>query len=400
MFADRTQWDLTPNRLARRRAQLRRKGVPLLDLTESNPTRCRFDYPADWLAPLSEASSLAYEPAPLGLPEARQALSSLYADAGAWIPPERIGLTASTSEAYGFLLRLLCNPGDSVLIPQPSYPLFEHLWGLHDVLPRRYALCYRPGPNGAGERWRLDREALEAAADSRSRAVVLVEPNNPTGSFLDSEEWGWVMDLCRRSRLALIRDEVFSDYRYAPADPAGSRFRAAPAGLLSFTLGGLSKSLGLPQMKLGWFAASGPEPLLQEALARLELIADTALSVNTPVQKALPGWLAQRRAIQSQILGRLLENRRFLQERLQGAPVRLLESDGGWSALLRVPGLVEEEEFLLGLMERRHLVAYPGYFFDFEEPGFLVVSLLPPPERFQEGILRLLEEAARCTISG
>ena len=378
-FSERTGWDLTPNTLARERAALEARGLPLLDLTLSNPTQAGFRYPEDLLAPLADPAGLRYEPQPRGWLPARQAVASLYAAKGKGVDPERILLTASTSEAYAHLFRLLADPGDQILVPRPSYPLFGYLADLAGVEIVSYPLR-----SVAGGRWRIDPARLEEAVTPRSRAVVVVHPNNPTGSCLDTEELRRVGALCRRRGLALIADEVFAEYRFS-AGPSIPPTLLGGSDALTFALGGLSKLLGLPQMKLGWIAVSGPPGEADPALERLELIADTFLSVNTPVQRAFPGWLRFAPVLQGQILERVKENRRFLEGNLPPG-WRLLPSDGGWSAVLKIPGVTDDEAWALSLLKRRQVLVHPGYLFDFEEPGMAVVSLLPPAALFREGI--------------
>ncbi len=383
MFADRTRWDLTPNPFTLQKEALQKKGVTILDLTVSNPTHCGFRYPGELLAPWAHQGSLIYEPSPKGLLPAREAVASLYAQKGIQADPNQILLTASTSEAYSFLLRLLCNPGDSILVPSPSYPLFDYLTGLQDVQPADYSLRYTT-------RWEIDFDSLSKAILADTRAVVVVHPNNPTGSCLTHGELDRLVQLCKKHQMALISDEVFAEYLYEQ-DSVIPRSLLAGTQILTFGLGGLSKFLGLPQMKLAWILTKGPASLVHLALERLELIADTYLSVNTPVQQALPGWLEGSLPIQSQIRQRLEANRQYLMKRLNsGAPAQLLAADGGWSAVLRVPSIQDEEAWALELLNQAHVLVYPGYFFDFEKPGFLVVSLLVPLEVFQEGITRLL----------
>ncbi|MBI3616457.1 MAG: pyridoxal phosphate-dependent aminotransferase [Candidatus Omnitrophica bacterium] len=383
MFADRTGWRLTPNLLSQRLTALHRRGVSILDLTESNPTQVGIRYPEEILGFLADPGSLTYEPSPKGLLLARQAVAGVYAEKGISLEPDQLLLTASTSEAYSFLFKLLCNPGDSILVPKPSYPLFEYLADLNDVELSAYRLR-------CDQRWGIDFGSLGRAISARTRGIVAVHPNNPTGSGLTLEETSQLASLCRQKKAALIVDEVFADYWHDP-NPGIPRTLAGNPDLLTFCLGGLSKFLALPQMKLAWMAVTGPADLLHPAMERLEMIADTYLSVNTPVQRAVPQWLANAPAIQSQIRRRILENRKALLEQIDpaGSSAQCLQADGGWNAVLRLPAIRDEEAFVLDLLEREHLLVHPGYFFDFEEPGHLVLSLLPLPEIFREGIQRL-----------
>lgn len=386
MFSRRTRWDLTPNALAQRKARLEREGKPFLDLTDSNPTRAGICYPEGLLAALAHPRALRYEPVPKGWLRAREAVASLFEAKGCSIDPARIVLTASTSEAYTHLFRLLTDTGDDLLIPQPSYPLFDYLADLNDIRPVPYRL--RLSSQG---RWELDAESLRRAVSERIRACVVVHPNNPTGSCFSEAERDETFRICRERGWSLISDEVFAEYLFhadsrTPSTLLGSR------EVLVFCLGGLSKWMGLPQMKLGWIAVSGPEPEVTEALARLEMIADTALSVNTAVQMALPEWLAFGPAIQSQIRHRIQANRERLQAQcLREGRIQVLPSRGGWYAVLRLPGVEDEERWAADLLEQRHVLIHPGYLFDFEGPGFMVISLLPPEQDFAEGIRRLLD---------
>ena len=388
MFAARTDWDLTPTRLAAALAARRAAGRPILDLTESNPTRCGLTFDADaLLGALAHPEGLRYDPAPLGLPRARAAVADYYAAKGVALAPDRICLTASTSEAYGFLFRLLADPGDEVLVPSPSYPLFDFLAGLNDVRLVPYPLVYEG-------RWRIALDAVRGAAGPRARALVVVHPNNPTGSFLRPDERDALVGLCRDRGLALIPDEVFADYAF---EPAGDRVAtlAGTAGAPTFVLSGVSKVVALPQLKLAWIAASGPQDLARAALARLEVIADTYLSVGTPVQRALPALLAGRAEIQGRVLARLRANRKALGDWLAArGPVEALQAEGGWYAVLRLRGVRDEEAWAVDLLEKDGVVVHPGYLFDFAEAGHMVVSLLPAKDVFAEGIGRLLARAA------
>jgi len=385
MFSQRTAWDLRANRLARLLAAKRGRGEAVLDLTESNPTQVGLPYPADLLAPLAHPASLRYEPSPFGLPAAREAVAADFGRRGFPLEPERIALTASTSEAYAFLFKLLCDPGDEVLVPRPGYPLFEFLAGLESIRVRSYPLVHD------GE-WHLDLAAVRGAVSARTRAVVVVNPGNPTGAFIKRAERDGLEALCAERGLALVSDEVFADYAFAE-DPrrASSLARDGPA--LAFSLGGLSKSCGLPQLKLAWIALTGPEAARTEARRRLEVVADTYLSVATPIQGAATELLARREELQSPIRLRTAANLALLRTRLAGgSPATLLDPEGGWYAVLRVPATRSEDERVAGLLEHRNVLVHPGYFFDFPHEAFLVVSLLPTPESFAEGVKRLLQD--------
>jgi len=383
MFSARTLWDLTANRLASLAAARRSAGGAFFDLTQSNPTQVGLPYPDDLLTPLSDASVLRYEPSPFGLRAAREAVSADYRRRGMEVPPDHVALTASSSEAYGFLFKLLCDPGDTVLVPRPSYPLFEYLAGLESVAVEPYPLRYD------GE-WHVDLAALARAAAAGARAVVVVNPNNPTGSYVKREEAARIREIAADAGAAIISDEVFADY---PLRADGRRVDclAGPGPALVFCLGGLSKSCGLPQLKVGWIAVSGPGPVRDEALARLEVVADTYLSVGTPAQRALPRLLARLPELQQPIAARVAGNLDRLRRRTAApCPVTLLEPEGGWYATLQVPATATEEEHVTRLLEEDGVLVHPGYFFDFPREAYLVVSLLPPPDDFTAAIDRLL----------
>ena len=394
MFASRTDWPLAPNRLAQAMAARRQAGLPILDLTESNPTRCGFDFEAEKiLAALADTRSLKYEPDPHGLLPARQAVIAYYAERGVELSAEQIFLTTSTSEAYSYLFRLLANPAEAILAPRPSYPLFEFLARLNDLELVPYPLSYHDG-------WQLDlqatRKTLERAGP-RVRAVVVVHPNNPTGSFVSQDELGALVSLCREHDAALIADEVFADYAWE-ADAQRVVSHASVRETLTFTLSGLSKISALPQMKLAWIVASGPPELLEPALARLEIIADTYLSVSAPLAHALPELLETRRRVQSQILARVRGNLRWLDERLSPEiPLTRLKAEGGWYAVLRLPAVQSDDDWAVELLRADGVLVHPGHFYDFGAEGYLVISLLPAPEVFQEGLRRLLARVAART---
>jgi alanine-synthesizing transaminase len=384
MFSSRTLFDLRPNRLSLLREAKRRNGVPVLDLTESNPTRVGLPYPDDLLLALADPLALRYEPLAQGSVRAREAVTNDHARRGLHVEPEHLVLTASTSEAYAFLFKLLCDPGDAILVPHPGYPLFDFLAGLESVRVDAYPMEYDRG-------WRIDVGALRERVTTHTRAVVLVSPNNPTGTFLKKGERAEIERLCAERGIALVSDEVFADFalRHVP-DRAESLAIDGPA--LAFALGGLSKSCGLPQVKLGWIAVSGPAGLRSEALRRLEVVADTFLSVSTPVQVAAPRLLAGLPELQSRIRERIASNYAWLVARTAApSPATLLESEGGWSAVLRVPATLSEEERVTYLLEERDVLVHPGYFFDFPSEAYLVLSLLPEPGVFAEGVERTLQ---------
>ena len=385
-FSTRVPADLAPNRLTVAELALRRRGVRLLDLTETNPTRVGLSYPGGCLGALASPASLAYDPQPFGLMAARQAVADELRRTGLHVDPAHLVLTASTSEAYAFLFKLLCDPGDQVLVPAPSYPLFEHLTRLELVEVRAYPLEY----HGA---WSIDFEGLDRALTPRTRAVLVVSPNNPTGSVLTRRDLAGLAERCASRGLTLIGDEVFADYLL---DPREDRARVLDQDLaLTFSLGGLSKSAGLPQMKLGWMAAGGPPGLVEAALARLEIICDSFLSVSTPVQQAAGALLATGREIREVIMRRVAGNLSALGTLVADHPsCSVHRVEGGWSAVIRVPATRPEETLVLDLLERDHVLAHPGYFFDFPNEAFLVVSLLPEPDAFREGVARLLARAA------
>jgi aspartate/methionine/tyrosine aminotransferase len=391
-FSDRTTWELATNRLSLRAQELRAAGEPLLDLTVSNPTRAGIAYPdAAILAALARPEALRYEPLPFGLPAAREAVARYYQERGVEVAPERILLTASTSEAYSFLFRLLCDPFDRVLVPQPSYPLFEYLARLDDVHVGHWPLVY------AGE-WTVDRARLTEAVDERTRALLVVNPNNPTGSFLREGEWAAVSALCATRGMAVVVDEVFADYPYRL--DSTTFLRSNEDGPLLFALNGLSKVVGLPQLKLGWVRVEGPEALVGEALARLEVVADTYLSVAAPVQWALPTLLDVGMVVQQAIRERTAGGRSIVARALRGSAAHLLEADGGWYAVVRLPRVMTDEEWALLLLERHGVVVQPGFFFDFQMEGYAVVSVLTEPDVLAEGMARLAAAVrAACEVS-
>ena len=384
MFASRTNWVLSQNRLSREIAELRRQGRTLLDLTESNPTRFGLVFDQQLiLAALANPKALSYAPDPRGLLSARQAVAGYYSERGVAVEPTQIFLTTSTSEAYSYVFRLLGDPGDAVMVPQPSYPLFEFLAGLNDIRVIPYPLLYDQG-------WQIDLQGLEKSLEARARAILVVHPNNPTGSFVRRRELAELLAFCQERDMALVADEVFLDYPLK-RDPERVVGHATVTETLSFTLSGLSKIAALPQMKLAWLVVNGPPRLMRTGLERLEVLADTYLSLSAPLALALPALMETRRGLQPQILERVASNLQRLDARLERRlPVTRLEVEGGWYAILRLPAIRTDEEWALELARRDGVLVHPGHFFDFESEGHVVVSLLTRREVFEEGLTRLL----------
>ena len=384
MFSHRTDWKLTPNRFTEAQQELRAAGMEVLDLTVSNPTQVGLAYDDEAIMQaLIRPEALDYDPQPKGLPGARQAVASYYREQHEAfdMDAESVILTTSTSEGYSYVFRLLCNPDDEILVPKPSYPLFEFLAGLENVKLVPYPLIYDHG-------WQMDFPSLYKAVTHRTRAVVVVHPNNPTGSYVSAVEQTELNAFCREYNLSLIVDEVFLDYAH---DGVARQTFATNRDVLTFTLSGLSKISGLPQMKMSWVVASGPEDKVQGALARLEVIADTYLSMNAPIQWAAPALLEQRKSIQPLLLDRLRTNLEELDRELarQKACTRL-DAEGGWYAVLRVPVTQSDEDLAIDLLRKVAVLVHPGHFYDFASDGYLVVSLITPPEEFREGVRRVL----------
>lgn len=370
------------NALTRLLSERRAAGAAIVDLTESNPTRAGLPYPVDLLAPLADARGLSYAPEPLGLAAAREAVARDALRRGAVVRPESVVLAASTSEMYSWLFKLLCNAGDGILVPRPSYPLFEHLTRLEHVHASSYRLEYHG-------RWSVDFSSVEQAP-AGTRAVLLVSPNNPTGSFVSRHDLDALLAICRTRQWALIVDEVFADYVLDASSPP-TDIAASAGDVLTFTLGGLSKCVGLPQLKLGWAVVGGPAGDVARALDGLELIADTFLSVSTPVQLAAPALLAAGGQVRAAIQARVRANLDYLRAATARVPsCNLLPVEGGWSAVLRVPATHGEELLVLELLRHESVLVHPGYFFDFDHEAFLVLSLLPPPDAFEDACRRVL----------
>ena len=381
MFSSRLPAELARNAVTAALEQQKRAGRAVLDLTQTNPTSVGLAYPVGQLDALADPRATSYQPDPLGLAEARAAIAASHAGHSSTGSADRLVLTASTSEAYAFLFKLLCDPGDRILVPRPSYPLFDLLAGLEGVEVASY-------PLRISDAWSIDRAGLLSQITARSRAILIVSPNNPTGSRLRAADREWLVGVARAHGLAFISDEVFVDYPLRPRQDASSLF--GEDRVLTFTLGGLSKSAALPQVKLAWIAVSGPAEQCREALDRLALIADTYLSVSTPVQLAAARLLARGGAMRSTVLARLRENLRSLRTIVGSHPaLTLFEPEGGWSAVVRVPAVVPEEELVLRLLTEANVLVHPGFFFDFSEEAFVVLSLLPAPAQFTDGAQRV-----------
>ena len=387
MFSDRTNWPLTRNRFTLALDALRASGIPLLDLTASNPTQCGFHYDSGAiLSAFQNPAALTYDPQPKGTLAARREVARYYSDDHqTTLDPESLFLTTSTSEAYSYAFRLLCNPGDELLLPKPSYPLFEFLAGQQDVRLVPYALAYAHG-------WFIDFQSLERALTPRTRAILFVHPNNPTGSYVHPEELARLNALCQKHNLALIVDEVFLDFAF---DSPPRKTFAANFEVLTFTLSGLSKISALPQMKIAWLAVTGPDSHVRPALDRLEIIADTYLSLSAPAQAALPALLAQRHSLRPQLQARIRENRAHLQSQLRTHPTcELLHADAGWYAVIRYSANssahASDEDLAIHLLRTHHVLLHPGHFYDFPSNNHLVLSLIAPPPVFVQGVQKLL----------
>jgi aspartate/methionine/tyrosine aminotransferase len=377
-FSGRTNWNTEESELALAHRLRLLAGLPVADLTAANPTRCGFHYSPDLLVALTDPRALVYDPQPRGILSARQAVCRYYSELGVALDPNQIVLTTSTSEAYSFLFRLLCDQETEILVPQPSYPLFDFLAVLDDVRIKPVPLVYDHG-------WQIEPEGFRRAITAETRSIVLVHPNNPTGHFTKPWEAEELAGICREFDLSLIVDEVFVDYGFSGA---GKSFAAGLDGVPVFVVSGLSKIAGLPQMKAAWIVATGPGKA--EALERLEVIADTFLSMNAPVQSALPNWLTDRAEIQRQIMERVTGNLAELDRQLARIPaVRRLEAEGGWYAVLRIPALEPDQRTVLDLLERGVWV-HPGYFFGLAESGWLVLSLLGESAEFSTGLAKML----------
>jgi alanine-synthesizing transaminase len=383
MFSRRTDWKLAPNRFTQVQQELRAAGRELLDLVVSNPTRAALQYDAETvLQALVNPKAMDYDPQPIGLRSAREAVAGYYGKQHDDIDPEFVVLTTSTSEGYSYVFRLLCNVDDEILVPKPSYPLFEFLADLQDVKLVPYPLLYDHG-------WQIDFPSLYKAVNHRTRAVVVVHPNNPTGSFVADLERSALNRFCREYNLAVIADEVFLDYAH---DGASRATFATNHDVLTFTLSGVSKISGLPQMKLAWIVTSGPSELVSSAMARLEVIADTYLSMSAPIQLAASALLEQRHSIQPLLLDRVRANLSELDRALaKQKTCRRMDVDGGWYAVLRVPVTQPDEDLAIEILRKASVLVHPGHFYDFPSDGYLIVSLITPTQDFRDGIARVLQ---------
>jgi aspartate/methionine/tyrosine aminotransferase len=388
MFSHRTDWKLTPNRFTEAQREVLAAGAEVLDLTVSNPVRAEIQYDEEAiLGALARPEAMDYDPQPKGMLSAREAVAAYYREQHEEfdIDPESMILTTSTSEGYSYVFRLLANPDDEILVPKPSYPLFEFLADLQDVKLVPYPLLYDHG-------WQIDFPSLYKAVNHRTRAVVVVHPNNPTGSYVGNAERAALNDFCREFDLSLIVDEVFLDYAH---DGVARSTFAVNSDALTFTLSGLSKISGLPQMKLAWVVTSGPPEKVAAAMGRLEVIADTYLSMNAPIQLATPVMLDQRKNIQPLLIDRLRTNREELDRQLAKQKIcERLDVQGGWYVILRVPVKQTDEDLAIELLRKSSVLVHPGHFYDFPADGYLVVSLITPPGVFRQGIGRVLEALA------
>ena len=382
MFSSRTNWNMVPNQLTDLIAAKRLRGETIIDLTESNPTRCGISYPENIiLTALADKSSLLYQPEPRGLIAARKTIADYYRTLGVTIMPEHIMLTSSTSEAYSFLFKLLCDANDEIIVPQPSYPLFEYLSQLNDITLRHYYLAYD------GE-WHIDLESFQSAFTSNTRAIILVHPNNPTGSYLKQNEFKQVCSFAAEHQCAIIADEVFGPYNYS-SDNNRVNILNSDISVLTFSLNGISKLLGLPQFKLSWIIVKGNSQQTDEALSRLDIIADTYLSVNTPTQVALPKLLEQSPSIGEQIRMRVQSNFQLLKKIFADSSVSVFNTEGGWYAILQLPQYYSDDEWAIELLQQQNILVHPGHFFDMRHKSCIVLSLLSPFELFADASSRI-----------
>ncbi len=390
-FSGRSPRDLQSNSLVRLLHEKRLAGVPVIDLSESNPTRVGIEYPRrKILQALQDPQVLYYTPSPLGLESARRSIADYYAERGARVDWQDIILTSSTSEAYSLIFKLLVEPGDEIWAPHPGYPLIEHLAQAEGIQARYYPLVY-------GEGWLADFGGIEAGLGPRCRLFAAIHPNNPTGNYLKPGEWRWLSRTCLRRAIPLVCDEVFFDYPLETAsEPIFHPLREDPEVPL-FLLNGLSKTTGLPQMKLAWMVLRGPADFKQEALSRLEFLSDNLLSIGTPVQCAAPMLLEAGKSVRARIQTRLHQNLRHLQGTLKNSAADVLRVEGGWYAVLRLPQVASERDWVSDLLAHWDVWVHPGYFYGFQQDGFIVISLLPASDQFEQGVERILEAVRKRT---
>jgi alanine-synthesizing transaminase len=394
IFSERTSWNRTPNRITEALARRKAARKPVYDLTCSNPTEVAIAYPSsEILKAISNPAAMKYQPDPRGLLAARKAVASSYRKQSVEIPTSRLFLVASTSEAYSYVLKLMCNSGDEILVPHPSYPLFDYLTQVNDVVTKPYQLRYNDG-------WQVDLDSLRSAVTRKTRAIVLIHPHNPTGMVLKENEFRAIVNIARTNNLALIADEVFLGYRF-DANPEAAGTTAGKSDVLTFTLDGLSKFAGLPQMKLGWIAVSGPEPEVEEACGRLEILCDTYLSVNTPVQAGLQKLLSTSGTARKNILKRVKANYETLcREVTPESPCSVLRCESGWYGIIRVPAIMPDDTWVELLLEATGILVFPGYFFDFDQEGVLVVSTLMKEDTFRKSVRRLVKFVEEMSREG
>lgn len=380
MFSSRTNWNLLPNKLSQLIEERRKQGQLILDLTESNPTKVGLNFKdANILTPFENNSNLIYEPDPKGLIDARVVVSGYYKQRGIDVSPENIILTTGSSEAYSFILKLIADVNDEVLVPIPSYPLLSIISQLNDVSMKHYRLMYD------GE-WHIDFDSVESAITKKTKAILVIHPNNPTGSYIKRYEYEKLTEIAEKFNLAIISDEVFLDYSIVHDEQRLESFAGAN-DVLTFTISGISKMLGMPQMKVGWIVVSGSNKQVSIALSRLEMIADTYLSVSIPIQNSLRCWLSQFKQINSEILNRVKHNYSLLETTVEKVPsVTVLIAEGGWNAIIQLPNIRQDDEWVEYFIQNSNVLFQPGYFYDFQGDAYLVMSLIQHPEIVEKAL--------------
>ncbi len=384
MFSRRTNWNFLSNELTLLRERKILEGKPILDVTESNPTKCNFDFLfSEIISSLNSEENILYSPNPKGNLQARETICKYYAERDISISPEQIILTSSSSEAYSLLFRLLCNVNEEILVPKPSYPLFDYLAQINDVAVKHYRLEYDGN-------WQIDFESLQKNISEKTKSIIIVNPNNPTGNFIHDGEREKLYQIANENNISVIEDEVFSDFRFQILDfRLKNSYPISHISHLHFTLNGISKLLALPQMKLGWIVIQGESKLQQEAISRLEILADTFLSVNTPIQNALPKLFLLRKQIQTEILQRIQSNYNLLKQQMSNSQCSILNVEGGWNTIIKIPNTKSDEQWAKEILEDENVFVHPGHFYDFESEGFLVVSLIQQKDIFEEGVVRI-----------